>query len=180
MRIKFTGRVDYDHEEVEELTRRAVAFVGEEKGTEIHVGGTSHTWPSGRAYQDPHGFGKWAKTTRHGIVLRLPRPEVWVPRVGAWYYGHEGTYDRPRSKSVTMHYEAGEEVRRTESLRPWGGQPRRGWPVYELPTWQHDLAHLAAHEARHVHQFANNRKCSEQDAERMSAAALGAFNRGEL
>jgi hypothetical protein len=38
-------------------------------------------------------------------------------------------------------------------------------PPITIRTWQEDLFHLAAHEARHVHQFRRSLPCSEIDAE---------------
>lgn len=45
-------------------------------------------------------------------------------------------------------------------------------PEVAFACWQDELLHLAAHEARHVHQFRHGLQRSEVDAERWAAAVL--------
>jgi hypothetical protein len=51
---------------------------------------------------------------------------------------------------------------------------RRAEPVM-LRSWQEDLVHLAAHEARHIHQYRFGLPASELDAERWAAGRLEAW-----
>jgi hypothetical protein len=48
---------------------------------------------------------------------------------------------------------------------------RRAEPI-TLRSWQEDLVHLAAHEARHIHQYRFRLSASELDAERWAAGRL--------
>lgn len=45
-------------------------------------------------------------------------------------------------------------------------------PVVTFGGWQENLLHIAAHEARHIHQFRHGRSRSELDAERWAARRL--------
>jgi hypothetical protein len=51
---------------------------------------------------------------------------------------------------------------------------RRAEPI-TLRSWQEDLVHLAAHEARHIHQYRFGLPASELDAERWAAGRLAAW-----
>lgn len=53
-------------------------------------------------------------------------------------------------------------------------------PVVRLAAWQDELFHIAAHEARHVHQFRHGLSRSELDAERWAALALDAWRGPQL
>ncbi len=48
---------------------------------------------------------------------------------------------------------------------------RRAGPV-EFASWQEELFHLAAHEARHIHQYRHGLPASEADAEAWACARL--------
>jgi hypothetical protein len=48
---------------------------------------------------------------------------------------------------------------------------RRAEPIM-LRSWQEDLVHLAAHEARHIHQYRFGLPASELDSERWAAGRL--------
>lgn len=48
-------------------------------------------------------------------------------------------------------------------------------PVVTFGCWQENLLHIAAHEARHIHQFRHGLSRSELDAERWAAQRLHAF-----
>ena len=48
-------------------------------------------------------------------------------------------------------------------------------PRIQVRSWPEEVVHLAAHEARHVHQFRHGLPKSEVDAERWAAAAVRRF-----
>lgn len=48
-------------------------------------------------------------------------------------------------------------------------------PVVTFHTWREQLLHIAAHEARHIHQFRHGLSRSELDAERWAASRLERF-----
>jgi hypothetical protein len=67
------------------------------------------------------------------------------------------------------------EVRYLEPVHhPYGGKSS---PLIVMADWREALVTVAAHEARHVHQFQHNAPRSEVDAERFAAGVLDAFRR---
>jgi hypothetical protein len=55
---------------------------------------------------------------------------------------------------------------------PYGGKRS---PLIEMATWQEAMVAIAAHEARHIHQFRHGKPASEIDCERFARKALERF-----
>jgi hypothetical protein len=55
--------------------------------------------------------------------------------------------------------------------------PRNRFPFFVFSDWQEWLVKLAAHEARHIHQFRTRARGSEIDCERYAASVLEYFRR---
>ena len=62
--------------------------------------------------------------------------------------------------------------------RPDEVGPRNRFPFFTFRDWRERLVHIAAHEARHVHQFRHGKSCSEVDCERFAAMALARYREG--
>jgi hypothetical protein len=63
--------------------------------------------------------------------------------------------------------------------RPDQVGPRNRFPFFVLDSWQEVLVKLAAHEARHIHQYRHDLQRSEVDCEYFALEALSRY-RGEL
>lgn len=55
--------------------------------------------------------------------------------------------------------------------------PRNRFPFFVFRDWEEWLVKLAAHEARHIHQFRTRARCSEIECERHALEALDEFRR---
>jgi hypothetical protein len=55
--------------------------------------------------------------------------------------------------------------------------PRNRFPFFVFRDWEEWLVKLAAHEARHIHQFRKRIRCSEIECERYALEALEDFRR---
>jgi len=140
-------------------------------------------------YQTDEARGHCAQTRRHAVELagdpsrhRPPRRLVVRPS-----YGYSGraypalpavarvspgvlflvTLKMPADPSVT-----GDSYPRISRYLRYKTAP----PV-TLADWTDELVHLAAHEARHVHQFRHGLRRSEIDAEKWAHAQLSAYRR---
>lgn len=65
---------------------------------------------------------------------------------------------------VNYHFKAPDEV-----------GPRNRFPFFVCNDWREWLVKLAAHEAHHIRQFREKRRCSEIECERFALAALERF-----
>jgi hypothetical protein len=59
--------------------------------------------------------------------------------------------------------------------RPDQVGPRNRFPFFVCHNWEEWLVKLAAHEAMHIEQFRERRRCSEIECERFAVAALEEF-----
>lgn len=83
-------------------------------------------------------------------------PEAEQKHLRHWHYS-----DRP------ARYQ-----REVVAYHPYGGKAS---PLIVMANWQEGLVGIAAHEGRHVWQFANHKPLSEVDAEKFAAKALARF-----
>lgn len=103
-------------------------------------------WCSGRAYGGIPGMANVSPSVRYLVTLTIPTPDAYD--VNVFPYDH--VYPGKRSSS-------------------------RDWPHALFERWEHDVVHTAAHEARHVIQFATGAPGSEMDAERYARERLAAW-----
>lgn len=91
-------------------------------------------------------------------------------------------YDSPEYKEWwrvhriwTVHRQ-GVQINRVQRMvrteTPYGG---KGSPLIDVRNWREALVAVAAHEFMHIHQFQNNLRRSEVDAERAAAKRLAAY-----
>lgn len=69
-----------------------------------------------------------------------------------------------------------EMFRRVVERHPYGG---KGSPLIVIKNWCEAVVAIAAHEFMHIHQFQNNLRRSEVDAERSAAKRLAAYRTAE-
>lgn len=168
--------------ELEELVR--AGFDGVEAGdVEVHVKARAQVR---RAYvvERPHGAGRARYRRRRdalAVARRVGGSVATVvsksPRAG-WWTGraYDGVPAPARVEPgvrylVTMNIPA--DPRRLTRYPVRHRDPRlKTGPEIVLETWQDELFHIAAHEARHVHQFRHDLSRSELDAERWAATAI--------
>lgn len=108
---------------------------------------------SGRAYAGVPDIGRVSPRIRWLVTLTIPTPDAYATNT----WPHEHVYPGKRDSSAP-------------------------WPRAMFEGWRDDVLHTAAHEARHVHQFANGFSCSEMDAERYACFVLDrsrSTNQGE-
>ena len=65
--------------------------------------------------------------------------------------------------------------RRHVTREGYGGKKS---PIIQVRDWRECLVMVAAHEARHIHQFRNKLRASEIDCERFAAAAVERYRKG--
>lgn len=102
------------------------------------------------------------------------------PRAGGW---SARSYDGvPSISSVTggtrylVTFNIPADPRRLTRYPEVHRDPRlKTSPVVTFHTWREQLFHIAAHEARHIHQFRHGVSRSELDAERWAASRLSAL-----
>lgn len=170
-----------------ETVRALIAFAMETVWSEqlaVHVKNSRRAY-AGRAYARVPQISSAAK---HHVVERLVTIRLGAPAqfpvdnmCMTWKYhpwqdpaiapptGYvEGAWGR-QLRRVRWGY----EMRYLEPRRhPYGGQHS---PLIVMGDWQEALVAVAAHEARHIWQFATGARRSEVDAERHAAARLVAF-----
>lgn len=98
---------------------------------------------SGYAYQGIPDMARVAPGARYLVTLTIPTPAAYASNT----WPHEHVYPGKRESSAP-------------------------WPRAMLLRWQDDVLHTAAHEARHVRQFADGFSCSEMDAEDYACSIL--------
>lgn len=108
----------------------------------VNVKGTSKRW-GGTAYNGIPGISNAPASADYLVTLRIA-PDLVLP-VGPINYNWKGP----------------DEV-----------GPGNRYPFFTYRTWQEVIIHLAAHEARHIHQFRHGKRCSEVDCERFAEAAI--------
>ena len=106
---------------------------------------------------------------------------AWAhPRAGGWsarsYDGVPGIARVTRGTQYLVTFNIPADPRRLTRYPVEHQDPRlKTSPVVTFRTWREQLLHIAAHEARHIHQFRHGLSRSELDAERWAAAQLHAF-----
>lgn len=114
-----------------------------------------------------YGGVVWSHTSRH------PRASGWSGRT------YDGVPGIARVTAGTRYLVTMNIPARPQALT---GYPRahqdprlKTSPVVVFDDWTDELIHLAAHEARHVHQFRHRLRRSELDAERWAARVLATW-----
>lgn len=199
MRLQNTSR--YPTEEVRQLVEFAARGVTLAR-VAVHV--KNHTSGCfGRAYSSVPSISPRSRqeTVDRLVVLRIPPParypvnnlitkQRWLPW-GTTRAEAEATAERllgdllfetwypPAMLRSRIHLIPAElrndsEVTRYGLLlaQPYGG---RGSPLIEVNDWREMIVYIAAHEARHIHQFRHKKRLSEVDCERFAAKALDRF-----
>lgn len=186
MKLRFVHAHERDQAEVERL----VAFAGEPLARSIgpvlvavKVQASKHEANSGCAY--PQGdTPRWAGRARYATTLSVPvdRPEVRYgqPRVCYHASSLRDTYKAPTGvpdvvKSAAWQVHSTLWHMGIAEAFAAGATHHGRWPIYYVLDWREGLIHLAAHELRHVAQFANGRRRSEVDCETFALARLLAF-----
>lgn len=181
------------HPEIDALVR--AGFAGVETGdVEVHVKARSEVlrayiaeWPSGSLDDDVERYrfrrkkDAVAAALRHGgrafvATRRHPRAGGWSART---FNGIPGLARVEPGMRYLVTMNIPRDPRKLTRYPERHRDPRlKTSPVVEFTCWQDQLLHLAAHEARHVHQFRHGLPGSELDAERWAAAVASEHARG--
>lgn len=132
---------------------------------------------AGRAYMGVPHISPFSRDAAHKylVVLRVgdamwfPVTNVvtktkWVTITEDEYYALSCNTSKTYKKDGTVVYKRAQLVRHA-----YGGVHS---PVMTMNNWQEALVALAAHEARHIHQFRNKLRISEVDCEKFAYKAL--------
>lgn len=185
MRLKNTSR--YPDAEVRALIEFGTKGVNL-AGVAVHVKNSAHAY-AGRAYYGVPSCSPAAKlaTVERLVVLRIGAPEkfpvdnlrtTW--KRGPWILWEEGqAAPDPEGFNIEtwrhwLKRQGGQLfIRYGEAQRhPYGGKRS---PLIVMQDWREGLVGLAAHEARHIHQFRHRKPVSEVDCERFAAKRLEEF-----
>ena len=180
MRLKNTSK--YPADEVRRLVEFGMRGVRTSR-LQVHVKNCSAAY-AGRAYESVPAIssarGKVTVdrlvTLRIGPETRFPCDNVGAYPDGAWRDDFPPD-DLDRSMLRTrVICKAGTQRSQWQRMirRPYGGKRA---PVIVCRDWREALVMLAAHEARHIHQFQHNKPRSEVDCERFAAKALERYRR---
>lgn len=143
--------------------RRIVAFAFDhhepkhKARIEVHVKKATRAkgqWTHGRAYD------------------HIPYRNV-APRGSGWVEWERVKVERGRTKFVELWVSFDSEYPKPERR----DHRLKTGPLFEWRSWQESLAHVAAHEARHVWQYFAGRPCGELDAERFGVRKLHEWRR---
>lgn len=179
MRLHNTSR--YPTDEVRRLVEFGTRGV-ETAGVAIHVKNCAHPF-RGRAYPSPPACSPTARLTgvRYLITVGVGAPtcfpadnmvtrDRWVAIPEAEAHGRADVrWSWSRSRGTYAQ-------RLVVERHPYGGKRS---PFIEYRCWREALVGVAAHEARHVHQFRHGKPRSEVDCERFAAAAVERYRRAE-
>lgn len=143
---------------------------------------------SGLAYSQVPHVARVAPSTEYLITLRMGKPEQFPvtnqyphrtlmarelspaeqhAAALEWIERHPGLQAKEVEYYVSRGYRWG-----VAYVAPYGGMRS---PVIRMADWREGLCGLAAHEAKHIHQFRHNRPRSEVECERFAAMRLEAF-----
>lgn len=149
MRLKNTS--PYPDAEVRELVEFACKGVNM-TGVAVNVKGSKYEY-AGMAYDGVPSISPlyWKSDVSRLVTIRIGRPEKFPTDTG---------------RTVTRNG--------VESREGYGGKRS---PIIQLRNWQEALVMVAAHEARHIHQFRNRKRRSEIDAEKFAAKRVEAFRK---
>lgn len=189
MRIKNTSK--YDAEECRRLIEFAVKGVCM-TGVAVNVKNCQHGAYAGMAYDFvPHCSPlRHLQTVRRLIVLRIGDSKHYpcdnmcehvrwerTPDDWTWEQAEE-KYGNGNVRSVQGVDASGQSFQyvqgRIAERYPYGGKRA---PLIECRNWREGLVMLAAHEARHIHQYRGNKRRSEVDCERFAAKRLSEYRR---
>lgn len=177
MRLKNTSR--YPGDEVRRLVEFGMKGV-RTTGVAVHVKNTARGI-AGMAYEGAPYMSPASKlkTVERLVTLRVGAPDsfpcdnvrefpdgpwrVWRPEVD----GRLGELTETRDCGGVTEW-------RPMVRRPYGGKRS---PVVECRNWREGLVAIAAHEARHIHQYLHGKPRSEVDCERFAAKALERYRR---
>lgn len=180
MRFRNTSR--YPEARVRELVEFGMRGVNT-AGLAVNVKNAANCAYRGMAYQQAPRCSPTAKLSavRYLVTIGIGKPERFPcdNMVTAWkFVGWTGIggvppagYD-PETWFVKTCLEGGKPVCQryyTQQRHPYGGKSS---PHIEYHTWEEGLVAIAAHEARHIHQFAHGKPKSEVDCERWAAKRL--------
>lgn len=153
VRITVSSSIRTPHDEIRRLVEQGFEGVFADD-VEVHVKARGVVRHAGRARPRGRGFSGRAYRGVPGIARVAPGCAYLVTML------IPAAPDAPTAHRYPYRWEHARS-RRTGPL------------VFE--SWQQELLHLAAHEARHIHQFRYARPASEADAEAWARARLDAW-----
>jgi hypothetical protein len=150
MRITVSGTIRTPHAEIRRLVEEGFAGVAADD-VEVHVKARGMV-----------GRGRRVRPRGRGFSGRAYRGVPGIANVSAGV-----------AYLVTMMVPAAADAPTAHPYpHRWEyARSRRTGPV-EFASWQEELFHLAAHEARHIHQYRHGLSASEADAEAWACARL--------
>jgi hypothetical protein len=180
MRLKNTSR--YPDDEVRRLVEFGMKGV-RTAGLAVHVKNTA-CGIAGMAYEGVPYMSPARKlrtverlvTLRVGVPESFPGDNVREFPDGRWMPG-AAPLDFGQRYQARWNPKAGRVEHRRAVRRPYGGKRA---PVLEYRNWREGLVAIAAHEARHIHQYQHGKPRSEVDCERFAAKALERYRRSEV
>jgi hypothetical protein len=150
MRITVSGSIRSSHSEIRQLVEDG--FAGVPAGdVEVHVKARGMIRRGGRVRPRGRGFSGRAYRGVPGIARVAPGIAYLVTML------IPAADDAPTARRYPYRWE-------------YARSRRTGPVVFE--SWQEELFHLAAHEARHIHQYRFGLSASEVDAERWACERL--------
>lgn len=181
--MRVQNRSDYPDDEVLRLVAFGATGVNT-IGVAFHIGNHWRGPLSGRASQgvpmcpSPPPLA----TVEYSVTIKLGRPDqfpVTSLTVKRRWLPDGTTHDEALATAARLGGEVMSEWSRDRGdsyavvvKQPYGGKRA---PLIEYRDWREGLVGLAAHEARHIHQFRHNKPHSEIDCQRFAAAALKRF-----
>lgn len=176
MRLRNTSR--YPDAEVRRLVDLATKGVNM-SGVAVHVKNSRYAY-AGRAYQGVPSCSPASRsarvmylvTVRIGAPGRFPTTNMRTVRRWVDVSDDEARAD-PANCAFMWSERRGSFARRQIVERhPYGGKRS---PLLELADWREALVAVAAHEARHIHQYRHAKRRSEVDCERFAAKRLAVY-----
>lgn len=174
----------YPTDEVRELVEFGMKGVRTER-LYVRVKNTDRGSTAGMAYKEVPDMSPVSGmvTADHLITIRIGKPSSFpdnnVRTYRRWQKVSEAEYQMlPEDERRQLRHwtfsdgRAPLYQREIVESHPYGGKRS---PLIEVKDWREGLVTIAAHEARHIHQFRYGKPRSEVDAERFAAKRLAAW-----